>query len=69
MSQLGSAALELVTDTNKLLTAVGGTTLLFLGLYATRETTRVVGRTVEAWLGTPRLVGWGRHALCVCGGG
>ncbi|EFJ44341.1 hypothetical protein VOLCADRAFT_64976 [Volvox carteri f. nagariensis] len=56
MSHLGAAALELVTDTNKLLTAVGGTTLLFLGVYATRETTRVVGKTVEAWLGTPRLV-------------
>lgn len=61
MSHLGNAALELVTDTNKLLTAVGGTTLLFLGLYTTRETTRVVGRTVEAWLGTPKLVGV-RHA-------
>ncbi|GIL58833.1 hypothetical protein Vafri_13806 [Volvox africanus] len=56
MSHLGNAALELVTDTNKLLTAVGGTTLLFLGIYATRETTRVVGRTVESWLGTPRLI-------------
>ncbi|KXZ41182.1 hypothetical protein GPECTOR_679g816 [Gonium pectorale] len=56
MSHLGQAALELVTDPNKLLTAVGGTTLLFLGIYTTRETTRVVGRTVEAWLGTPRLV-------------
>ncbi|PNW84441.1 hypothetical protein CHLRE_03g144967v5 [Chlamydomonas reinhardtii] len=56
MGHLGQAALELVTDTNKLLTAVGGTTLLFLGLFATRETTRVVGRTVEAWLGTPKLI-------------
>ncbi|GFR42049.1 hypothetical protein Agub_g2865 [Astrephomene gubernaculifera] len=56
MSHLGQAALELVTDRTKLLTAVGGTTLLFLGIYATRETTRVVGRTVEAWLGTPRLI-------------
>lgn len=33
MSHLGQAALELITDPNKLLTAVGGTTLLFLGLY------------------------------------
>ncbi|KAG2495260.1 hypothetical protein HYH03_006533 [Edaphochlamys debaryana] len=56
MGHLGTAALELVTDTNKLLTAVGGTTLLFLGIFATRETTRVVGRTVEAWLGTPKLI-------------
>lgn len=56
MGHLGTAAMELVTDPNKLLTAVGGTTLLFLGLYSTREATRVVGRTVEAWLGTPKLV-------------
>lgn len=56
MNHLGSAALELITDKNKLLTALAGTTALFLGLYGARETTRVVGRSVERWLGTPKLV-------------
>lgn len=56
MSHLGVAALELVTDTNKLVMAVGGFSALFLGVYASRETARVVGGAVERWLGTPRLV-------------
>ena len=44
---------------------MGGFTALFLGIYGARESTRVVGRTVERWLGTPKLVGlW----VDLCGG-
>jgi len=56
MGHLGTATLELLTDRNKLLTAVGGVTALFLGIYGARESSRVVGSTVERWLGTPSLV-------------
>lgn len=52
----GNAALELLTDRNKLATAVGGVTALFLGIYGAREATRVAGRTIDRWLGTPKLV-------------
>ncbi len=48
--------MELLTDKAKLLTAVGGVTGLFLGIYGAREATRVAGRTIDRWLGTPRLV-------------
>jgi hypothetical protein len=48
---------ELLTDRTKLLTAVGGFSALFLGVYGARESARVVGGAVERWLGTPRLVG------------
>jgi ATPase family AAA domain-containing protein 3A/B len=53
---LGNASLELLADRTKLLTLVGGVTGLFLGIFGAREATRVVGRTIDRWLGTPRLV-------------
>jgi hypothetical protein len=56
MSHLGAAAVDLLTDRNKLAMAVGGLSAVFLGLYGARETSRVVGGAVERWLGTPRLV-------------
>ena len=59
MGHLGNAAMELLTDRTKLVTTVGGFTALFLGLYGARESTRVVGRSIEMWLGTPKLVGAG----------
>ena len=49
--------MELLTDHTKLLTALGGVTGLFLGIYGAREATRVAGRTIDRWLGTPKLVG------------
>jgi len=52
----GTATIELLTDSNKLLMAVGGATALFLGIYGARESSRVVGGAVERWLGTPSLV-------------
>lgn len=55
-SNLGTAAKELLTDRNKLLTTVGGVSLLALGVYSSREGTRLAGRAVERWFGTPRLV-------------
>ncbi len=56
MSRLGTAAVDLITDTNKLLTTVAGLSALALGVYASRESTRVAGKAVERWLGTPKLV-------------
>ena len=53
---LGNASLELLSDRTKLLTLVGGVTGLFLGVFGAREATRVIGRTIDRWLGTPRLV-------------
>ena len=59
MSHLGTAAVELLTDRNKLAMAVGGFSALFLGAYGAREAARVTGGAVERWLGTPRLVSTG----------
>jgi ATPase family AAA domain-containing protein 3A/B len=58
MSHLGTAARELLTDTNKLAMLAAGGSLLALGVYGAREATRVGGRAAEAWLGTPKLVRW-----------
>jgi hypothetical protein len=55
-SNLGSAAADLLTDRNKLLAAVGGISMLALGVYSAREGTRVAGKAVDRWFGTPRLV-------------
>lgn len=55
-SNLGSAAKELLTDQNKLISAVGGVSLLALGVYSAREGTRVAGKAFERWFGTPKLV-------------
>ncbi|KAJ9515868.1 hypothetical protein QJQ45_008745 [Haematococcus lacustris] len=56
MANLGSAAVELLTDSNKLATTLGATGALFALLFGTREGARVVGGAVERWLGTPKLV-------------
>eukprot|EP00201_Polytomella_parva_P015887 CAMPEP_0175066940 /NCGR_PEP_ID=MMETSP0052_2-20121109/16801_1 /TAXON_ID=51329 ORGANISM="Polytomella parva, Strain SAG 63-3" /NCGR_SAMPLE_ID=MMETSP0052_2 /ASSEMBLY_ACC=CAM_ASM_000194 /LENGTH=600 /DNA_ID=CAMNT_0016333725 /DNA_START=31 /DNA_END=1833 /DNA_ORIENTATION=+ len=56
MHNLGQAALDVITNKEKMATVLGGMTLLFLGFYSTKETTRVIGRTVENWLGTPKLI-------------
>ncbi|KAL4525800.1 hypothetical protein Ndes2437A_g04233 [Nannochloris sp. 'desiccata'] len=55
-SNLGSAAKDLLTDQNKLISAVGGVSLLALGVYSAREGTRVAGKAFERWFGTPKLV-------------
>ena len=55
-ANLGSAAKDLLTDQNKLIAAVGGVSLLALGIYSAREGTRVAGKTFERWFGTPKLV-------------
>eukprot|EP00798_Chlamydomonas_sp_ICE-L_P020713 gene20713-27525_t len=51
-----NAARDIVTDQTKMMAAVGGLTALAVGIYGARESTRVIGRTVDRWLGTPRLV-------------
>lgn len=55
-THLGSAAGELLTDTNKLVMLVVGGSGLALGVYGAREGTRVAGKALERWLGTPKLV-------------
>lgn len=55
-THLGSAAAELLTDTNKLVMVVVGSSALALGVYGAREGTRVAGKALDAWLGTPKLV-------------
>ncbi|KAL4542303.1 hypothetical protein Ndes2526B_g09270 [Nannochloris sp. 'desiccata'] len=47
---------DLLTDQNKLISAVGGVSLLALGVYSAREGTRVAGKAFERWFGTPKLV-------------
>uniref|UniRef100_A0A383WCV6 AAA+ ATPase domain-containing protein n=1 Tax=Tetradesmus obliquus TaxID=3088 RepID=A0A383WCV6_TETOB len=56
MSHLGAAAVDLLTDTNKLLMLVAGGSALALGVYGAREGARVAGKAAERWLGTPKLV-------------
>jgi ATPase family AAA domain-containing protein 3A/B len=56
MAHLGGAAVELLTDRDKLLMLVAGGSALALGVYGAREGTRVAGKAMEAWLGTPKLV-------------
>jgi ATPase family AAA domain-containing protein 3A/B len=56
MGHLGAAAMSVITDTNKLMVVVGGASALALGVYGARESTRVVGKAAERWLGTPKLV-------------
>jgi ATPase family AAA domain-containing protein 3A/B len=55
-ANLGTAAGQLLSDRDKMLTAVGGLSLLALGVYGAREGTRAAGKTFDRWFGTPRLV-------------
>eukprot|EP00955_Chlamydomonas_euryale_P111580 366076-Chlamydomonas_euryale.AAC.5 len=55
-SHLGTAAYDLLTDSSKMTMLVGGVSAAFLGIYSAREATRVAGRTLDRWLGTPKLV-------------
>jgi ATPase family AAA domain-containing protein 3A/B len=53
---LGEGVKDLLTDGKKLTSLVGGLSLLALGVYTSRETTRVAGKAFEKWFGTPKLV-------------
>ncbi|KAL4450227.1 hypothetical protein ABPG77_010896 [Micractinium sp. CCAP 211/92] len=53
---LGSAAASLLTDRDKLLAAVGGLSLLALGVYSAKEGTRSAAKAFDRWFGTPKLV-------------
>ncbi|KAA6424075.1 MAG: ATPase family AAA domain-containing 3-B-like [Trebouxia sp. A1-2] len=55
-TNLGSGTLALLTDKEKLGTALAGLTVLALGVYSAREGTRVAGQVFSRWLGTPKLV-------------
>ena len=56
LAALGAAGLELLQDRGKMTVLVGGLSALALGVYAAREGTRVLGRSVDRYLGTPSLV-------------
>ncbi|CAM0944843.1 unnamed protein product [Alopecurus aequalis] len=53
---IGGGLHTILTDQNKLVVAVGGTTLLALGIYSTREGARVVWGYVDRILGQPSLI-------------
>ena len=55
-SHVGRGARAIVRDADLLLRTGGLSSLLLLGFFSTYEASRVVGRTVEQWLGTPKLV-------------
>jgi ATPase family AAA domain-containing protein 3A/B len=55
-TNIGQGARELLSDPRKLGTAVAGATALALGVYGSREGTRVGFRYLERVLGQPRLV-------------
>ena len=55
-SNLGEGVKDLLTDGTKLTSFVGGLSLLALGVYTSREATRVAGKAFEKWFGTPKLV-------------
>ncbi|KAL3143353.1 hypothetical protein ABBQ38_002187 [Trebouxia sp. C0009 RCD-2024] len=55
-TNLGTGSLALLTDKERLGTAVAGLTVLALGVYSAREGTRVAGQVFSRWLGTPKLV-------------
>ena len=60
---VGRSTLAIVTDADLLFRTAGLSSLLLLGFFSIHEASRVVGRTVERWLGTPKLV-----SLLVLGG-
>ncbi|CAH1395390.1 unnamed protein product [Nezara viridula] len=53
---IGTGVTTLLTDWDKTLTAVGGLSLLALGVYSARTATSMTGRFIEARLGKPSLV-------------
>ena len=53
---LGTGAQALLTDWDKVLAAVGGLSLLALGVYSAKGGTGVASRYVEARIGKPSLV-------------
>uniref|UniRef100_A0A0A9Y793 ATPase family AAA domain-containing protein 3-B n=1 Tax=Lygus hesperus TaxID=30085 RepID=A0A0A9Y793_LYGHE len=55
-SVIGSGLHSLLTDWDKTLTAVGGLSLLALGVYSAKNTTALGARFIEARLGKPALV-------------
>lgn len=55
-SVLGTGFQTLIEDPNKIVTAVGGLTLLALGIYTAKNGTAVTGRFIESRLSKPSLV-------------
>ena len=60
-SHVGRGARAIMRDADLLLRTGELSSLLLLGVFSTHEASRVVERTVERWLGTPKLV-----SLLVC---
>ena len=55
-NHVGGGTLAIVTDADLLFRIAGLSSLLLLGVFSTHEASRVVGRIVERWLGTAKLV-------------
>ncbi|EIE18960.1 AAA-domain-containing protein [Coccomyxa subellipsoidea C-169] len=53
---LGAGVTSLLTDVDRMTTLIAGLSILALGVYSARESTRVGGKAIDRWLGTPKLV-------------
>ena len=56
-SHVGRGVLAILTDADLLFRTGGLSSLLLLGFFSTHAVSRVVGRTVERWLGIPKIGG------------
>ena len=56
LTSLGEGARDLLTDQTKMAMLAGGVSLMALGVYGSREGTRVAARAIDRYLGTPSLV-------------
>lgn len=53
---LGEGFTSLLADKQKLTAAVAGASILALGIYTSKEGTKVAGKAIDRYLGTPKLV-------------
>ena len=56
LTSLGEGAKDILTDQTKMAMLAGGISLMALGVYGSREGTKVAARAFERYLGTPSLV-------------
>lgn len=56
LTSFGEGARDLLTDQTKMAMLAGGVSLMALGVYGSREGTKVAARAIDRYLGTPSLV-------------
>ncbi|QDZ21733.1 AAA domain-containing ATPase [Chloropicon primus] len=56
LTSLGEGARDILTDQTKMAMLAGGISLMALGVYGSREGTKVAARAIDRYLGTPSLV-------------